>query len=266
MATRKAPTKASSRPKVAKAAKGETPSNFVVRPKKLVASPPGTLGWSSLVQADDKYGEPKFNLKCHFSEDAAGKLGIQIQEMMDELIPKLEENIKEKGGKIKLPLKRISGDQYLEDNLKDPVEKSRVQLPTLGFSVVESYKGKDGNSIKRTIKAWDSKNAPLDLPTLRLGMGSIVQVVYEPGVYAGPLTKGYAHPTLRLVGVRILKLEQFGPGAAQLGDLSEEDLEGLDADFEADDLAAYARRPDKPNAHEDAPEPSHANLDDEIPF
>lgn len=265
MATHRPKVKKSASRKVAKAAKGETPSNFVVRPKKLVASPPGTLGWSSLIQADAKFGAPKFNLKVHLTEDAAGKLGVQIQEMMDELIPKLEENIKEKGGKIKLPLKRISGDQYLEDNLKDPVEKSRVQLPTLGFSVAESYKGKDGTAIKRTIKAWDSKNAPLDLPSLRLGMGSIIQVVYEPGVYAGPLTKGYAHPTLRLVGIRVLKLEQYGPGSGQLGDLSDEDLEGLDADFEADDLAAYAHRPDKPNAHEDAPEKT-TELNDDLPF
>lgn len=251
------------------APKAETPSNFVIRPKKLVASPVGTLGWCSLIQPDMKFakdGVGKFNLKIHLSPEAGEKLAQQIQEVMDSLIPKLEEEIQEQRGKIKLPLKRITGQQFVEEHLQEPGEKSRIQLPTFTFSVFESRRGKDKTIIRRTIKAWDAKNAPLDLPTLRLGMGSIIQVAYEPGVYAGPLTKGFAHPTLQLVGVRVLKLEQYGPGAAQLGDLSEADLEGLDADFEADDLAAYAHRPDKPNAHEDAPEAGKGDLSDEIGF
>lgn len=264
-------------------------SAFTIRPKSvLMATPAGTLGFSVLITPDSKFVEPgkfpKFNLKLHLSEAAQERMAEKLQEMMDTLIPKLEAEITKKNGKIKLPLKRISGAAYLEEQLKLPAEASRIQLPFMSFSCNSEKPLKDGGTERITIKAYSKDDAPLDLPALKMGMGSIVQVLLEPGVFVSALTEdktvkrrqgdpmvATAKPTLRLIGVRILKLEQYGPGAGKIEDLDDKDLAGLDADFEAEDLAAYAMGATSPSpagrkaleAHELVGDDS---IDDEIPF
>lgn len=129
---------------------------------------------------------------------------------------------------------------------------------------------------RSSITATDRSGAALDLPTLKLGMGSVVQVLLTPGIYSAPLTdNGMAKLSLKLQGLRIIKLEQYGSGGPAIGEISEEDMALIGSDVEADDLSAYTKRAKEEHIVESAkaalrsPEGTEYaadDLDDEIPF
>lgn len=237
-------------------------SYWEVRPKGILFLPPCTFGFSSLV-TPDSFGDngPKFKGNAHFTqvqaEAAADLISSKIAneanfEALKKALMKDDKEAIAKKLKLKAPA------DWLESALKEPKEKSRIQLPYLTIACNAFYKNKQQESVKANIQAWDAKGNVLDLPSLHLGMGSIVQFGVSAALWHGTLATDYkdekrkkdpiawwAVPSLRLIGVRVLKLEQFGAGNSDVGAVSEEELVGVEEGFEAEDLAGFARREDR---------------------
>lgn len=253
-------------------------SNFVVRSKEAVASAAGTLGWSNLTDPDDKFDPPAFKARLHLTEAAVEKMGQIIQDTcIDPLRAALEKEAKEKAPGKKLVYQ--TGQQWVQEHLQPMLEGARIQLPNIQIKRKADYKNRKGEVIRSSILAWDSKNGKLDLKSLRLGMGSLVQIIFDPGIFFGPLTKVskdkkdqsyYVVPCPRLLGIRVLKLEQYGAGSrGPAAEVSDEDLSVLDSDFQPEDLSGFMQSQHKPTPKEDAPEDrqhSKPDPDDELPF
>lgn len=249
------------------AAKKSNPGVIAVRSKKLFITPPGPMGFANLIEPDDAFDALKFNVRQHYAEEASERLislidAQVIAPLWDELMEALTEAKKAapRGGWVKPDAR-----SWVEDHLKEPSEKSRVQLPTIQWANEAEYKDKDGSLQRKTMKAYDSKGKVLDLASLKLGMGSIIQSVLIPGLYVSPIqNKGQPAPSFKLQGVRVIQLKQFGGGGQGLGELDEADMSLLGEDVEVDDLASYAKAADAP-AQRNRPV-SDFDADDEIPF
>lgn len=223
-----------------------------------MATPAGILGFSSLL-VPDQYQEgdkPKFKARLHLTPASIDRLESLVLENCMGLFEKLCEDME---GQKAPPKVDLHG--WLQDKFKEPREGDRVQLPVIQIARDAHYKNKKGEEVQARVKAWDKNNQLLDLKTLRLGMGSTVQIIVTPGLFCSAFSKMKAAPSLRLEGIRVLKLEQYGAGGPQVGDLTEEDLAGLEADFEPDNLSQYVLTEQKPTAA------SEKVLDEsEIPF
>lgn len=247
---------------------------IAVRSKALLIAAPGTLVFHNLIEPDKDAAERfnsslKFNAKIAYTEEAAGRLGDLVDEHVIKanwkaLVEALDEAKKAapKAGWL-VP----SGREWVEEHLKEPGEKARIQLPAIQWANEADFKDRDGKVQRKTMKAYDSKNKVLDWDDVKLGNGSIVQAVLIGGLYVSPLlNKGQPAPSFKLQGVRILKLVQYGAGGgSNLGDLDEADLAMLGEDVEVDDLGSYAAQP-KEKEPTRASAPAHADLDDELPF
>lgn len=234
-------------------------SGGFVTARTLLATPPGILGFSSLLEPD-QYSEsdkPKFKLKWHYTPEAFKRfIALALADCFSEdLIDKLSEQM---DGKVP-PMVKL--EQYLTEHAKQPSEGDRVELPFFQFARPACFKNRDGEEVRAEIKAWDAENHLLDLKTLRMGVGSTVQVIVTPGLYCSKFSDNYGAPSFRLEGVRILKLAQYGAGGAKLGELSEEDKALIEEGVEVDNLSQYVRQPNKPTA--DHPPVME---EDEIPF
>lgn len=240
-------------------AKAKKRSGGFVTARDLLASPPGILGFSSLLEADafQDGDKPKFKAKWHYTEEAFARF-VALASTACQSEALIEALSKQMDGKTP-PLANM--EKYLLAHAKQPSESDRIKLPYFQFACPETYKNRDDEEIHREIKAWDASNTLLDLKSIRLGMGSTVQVIVTPGLYCSKFSDNYAAPSFRLEGVRILKLVQFGAGQAKLGQISEEDKALMEEGVEPDDLSQYVRQPNKPTA-------DHPPVmdDDEIPF
>lgn len=264
-----------------KSADNKQVSNLVIRPKEAVASAAGTLGWSNLVDPDDKFDPPSFKARLHLTPEGVERMIKIIQETcIDPNRAAMEKEAKEK--KPGVILKFISAKQWVTEHLQTAPEGARIQLPNIQFHRRSTYKNRKGEVVQASIQAWDAKNTKLDLKALRLGMGSLVQVVFDPGIFFGPLTKvlpkdkkdmNYlVQPCPRLLGIRVLKLEQYGQGArGPASEVTDEDLSTLDSDFQPEDLSDYMQGQNRPTPKEPAPEDQGSrgqpvDPDDELPF
>ncbi|MFZ3194114.1 MAG: hypothetical protein WA154_13030, partial [Moraxellaceae bacterium] len=169
--------------------------------------------------------------------------------------------------------------EWVSDHLKPAHEKSKNQDPFVTFKNKADFQDKQGRTVRKTMKAYDGKGGLLDLPSLKLGMGSVVQVVLTPGLFMNALIKTPT-PTLKLQGVRVLKLVQFGAGGGgAIEEVSQDDLALLGTDFEVEDLAGFVSKPAGDNLVAGLAELGRAatnkrptnrdfqeDLDDEIPF
>jgi hypothetical protein len=241
-----------------------------VRSKKLFITPPGPLGFHNLIEPDDAFDALKFNAKIHFREEAQERL-ISLMEsqvigpLWDNLMEELEaaKRAEPKGG-----WQKPDARDWVEGHLKEPSEKSRVQLPSIQFANDAEYRDKDGKTQRKTMKAYDAKGGILSLPSLKLGMGSVVQAVLIPGLFAcAPLiNRGQPTPSFKLQGVRVIQLVQYGAGGGGLGEIDDEDLSMLGDDVEVQDLGSYAKVADEDAPKRQARPASDFDMDDEIPF
>lgn len=249
------------------AQEGKSSGVTLYRSKKVLVLPPGILGaFAALVTPDEKFGEPTLKLNIHYNPDQVHMLETMLQkDCIDALWDKfLEEAPPAKKAKLKKP----SAEGYLANKLKDPHEKSKVQLPTLELKVKAFFKNKEGELIQRTIKAYDAKNNLLDLAGLKMNQGSVIQPIVYPGLFTNPLMP--PQPSLQLFGVRILKLERWTGGGQDIGTVDDEALETLGDDFEAEDLSGFLSAMTGGSAKETAPKAPQADtlgdFDDEVPF
>lgn len=200
----------------------------VVRNTKVTVMPPGKLSFSALLKPDDKFGEGIFYANIEMDEQSLDKMATMLQAEIAKLYPQLKEE------KPQAP-EPVSINAWMQDQVKI----GSGDYPSfVKFKVKSEGKKKDGSIFNRTITIWDMKNNQLDLAKLRLGRGSVVQAVVKTGLFCTSLVK-VPTPSLQLVGLRILKLVQFGGnGGMALDEVDADDVEGLDMDT---DLGAFAK-------------------------
>jgi hypothetical protein len=256
-------------------AKDDKSSIPIVRASHTIRSAPGLLGFSALVNPDTKFNEDgDFAARIHFTEAQQAVMADLVE---SKVIEPLFADLEKLAGK---KLKRTTGAKYLEDKLQPPREGSKIELPSIQLKCAASFVSKRGETagerIQKTLKAWDNAGTLLDLGKLRTGMGSTIQLVFTPGLYTGPLTKGYAEPTLRLEGIIVLKNVPWGVGqGGNSGDaMSEAELQALMGGEDIDtDLAQFAgaKASWAPGDPEDTPAKAvvpedNYDLNDDIPF
>lgn len=218
-------------------------SVIVQRRRDSVALPPCTLGFASLVEPDTyDPDKPMFKLDAHYTPAGIEALKLCIQkECIDANLDKLREEMEGNPGlKAFAKAEPQSPEAWLAGKLKEPKEKSKIQLPKIVIAVKADYKDRAGDTKRRSVGVWDRHNKALDLKALKLGMGSIIQPIVNPNLFFSKLI-GFPQPHLSLVGVRIHKLERFG-GARPPQETDEDDIrEVLGEAFVADDdLSAFA--------------------------
>lgn len=238
---------------------------LTVRSRDLLKAPPGLLGFSHLITPDEAFGQVKFKANVHYGDKPLASLKAILNEGYFELMQEMADLATERKTKVKL-LTKLEVYAWLDEKTKQPREGDSLQEPHLQFDCNASYRNKDGEEVPITVKAWDPHGAPVDLKGLRLGMGSIVKPFFTIGLWAGPLSKGVALPKLRLVGLQVLKLKQFGgnAGHSSVGEVSDADLAFLDENFAADDLSQFLQA--KPEGKTKATNPTDPDMEDELPF
>lgn len=248
------------------AAKKSSSGVIAVRSKQLLITSPGTMGFANLVEPDDAFDALKFNVQIHYSDDQQERLAAQIQEHAIDanwktFLSEVSDKPEPKGG-----WQKPDAASWVDDHLKAPSERSRTQQPSIQWGNEAEFRNKAGQLQRKTMRAYDANNVLLDLPSLKLGMGSIVQAVLIPGLFISGLVKQPA-PSFKLQGVRVLKLVQYGAGGGSLGEVSEEDMALLGEDVEVESLASYARKEEAPAPARKAARPAtDFDIEDEIPF
>jgi hypothetical protein len=234
---------------------------IVARRRDSVALPPCTLGFASLTEPDTyDPDKPLFKADACFNPAGIAALAILVQkECIDANLEKLrEEMASTKGMEAFVGVEPQSPEAWLAGKLKQPKENARVPLPKLVVSRKATYQDRSGNTVTRDIGCWDAHNNPLNLKALKLGMGSTVQIVVNPNLYISKLI-GFPQPKFDLVGIRVLRLKQFG-GQRPPTETDEDAIrEVLGEEFVVDeDLSAFAAGSTLPGAQPggDAPPPA----------
>lgn len=232
--------------------KPATTAVIVVRSSNTIALPPGTLGFNNLLEPEAFADGPlKFKLNYHMTPEAIEGLveNLKANAYSERNLEKLHEEFGEK--KIANPPEPREVADWVSGLLREPKEGASdwARMPHITIGTQAEYKDWKSGEVKlRSIACWDAKNKKLDLKRLKLGRGSIIQpVVYANLFYAGAKSiQGVAIPaticpSLRLVGVRVLKLERWGGSDSQAAEADEDAIKDVLGDnFAYDDLAAYA--------------------------
>lgn len=234
------------------------------RSKQAFLSAPGTMGFSNLTTPDDAFNKLSFNVQMHFTDDQALRLielveQHSIKAVWPQFLALMEAEKKpEPKGGWAMP----SAQAWVEAHMKDPSERSRTQLPSIQFANEAEYKGQDGLMVRKTMHATDLKGNKLDIAKMKLGMGSTIQAVLMGGLFISGLVK-QPQVTLKLQGIRVLKLVQYGGGQGAYGELSDEDLSLVGDDFEPEDLSGFAAGD---TSQGPATRAAHEDLSDSLPF
>lgn len=264
-------------------AQAQTPN---VRASHTIRTAPGLLGFSALLTPDTMFNaEGDFTARIHFNEPQQAAMAATVQDkVIDALFDDLQKVVNEmaeKAGQKPKALKKPTGASWLEDKLKDPPEKSRIQLPSIQIKRAATYIAKKGpragEVITRAVPFWDKDGKVLDGAKLRTGMGSIVQLVFTPGLYTNALAKGYAEVSLRLEGVIVLKNEPWGNGGtgggAGAGEAYDDEAlaaligDGVELDTDLTAFAGAAKAQDGGASKGTPPaEADEYDLNDDIPF
>ena len=216
------------------------PSKVIVyRPRRQsVVMAPSTLGWSALVTPDAKYDkdQPKFKINAHLT-DAQFERNVEIieaavdgrkQGFIDEC---------RKAGYDKDDFKWPDVRAWLTGKLKEAKKEGQGDFITLSMNHKKGVDEKTGREWETKPKAYDMNNNLLDLPSLRIGAGSVIQPIVDIGLFVSPKELDPLI-SIRLQGLRVAKLKQYTPGA-DLGAASEEDLALLGDEEDVDDLSDF---------------------------
>lgn len=218
-------------PEKAKGGKGK--GIVVVRSKKVFVLPTGQLHYAQMTKPDEEYD--KFSVSVVYTPEELDAVASTIQtRCIDFLLDDFNESAKN-------PPAPVSAKAWLEERLKETTDGT---TRFVRFDSKASFEW-DGKTIHKTMSAWDAKNNRLDLAALRLGRGSRIQVVLKPALTMGGLGPKVPSPKLELVGVRVIKLIQYG--GATLDAVDEAEIS------EADDLSSFAGGSNKPQVR-DVPE------------
>lgn len=230
---------------------------IIARSTNMFVTPPGLLGWNHLIDPD-QYQPPdgplQYNYKVshHQTDDQLEALTKRLQDCIESAVWPLflKEAAKKgqgeraktvKGRTVMEPWVMPSAQEFIDGQLKAFKEGDRIELPSMEYRNAAFYKDRHGDQQRKTMRATDAQNHAVDLKAARMGYQSVIQVLLTPSVYSSAaINKGDPSISLKLQGIRILKLEQYGSGGPAMGDISEEDqalMAGADMD---QDLSAYA--------------------------
>ncbi len=249
-----------------------------VRGKDLFIGTAGPMAFENLINPDEYQGDENFTVTQHLNVPQVARLGELIDAQVVTLAPLFEKMFADENAKAAVdgkPQKKVPpggwvwpvGADWVADHLKEAGEKSTIKDPIIKWKNSARFKNRDGEMQLKTMRAYDAEHNVLDLPSLKLGRGSIIQPVLIPGLFINPLLK---HPTLsfRLQGVVVIELKQRGGGAGGSlgGRVREEDLAGLGG-AQVQDLSAYAAKGTTQAGNTPSQRPVRdEDLDDEIPF
>lgn len=234
------------------AAPAKSSAVIVVRSSKTVALPPSLLGYNELLDPDNyDPAKPKFKGNFHFTPKAITDLQTLIQAAcVDGLLEKLTAEFNEANPKLKLKAPQ-SVEEWLEAKLKPAKDDPKTDwqaLPFLQVAMPATFKDKAGEVHTKEVACWDGKNNKLPLKRLKLGRGSTVQAIVTPSLFFSKLI-GFPQPTMKLVGVRVLKLVSWGSGGGQAPERDDEEIRNvMGQDFEMDDLSMFAGGDDEVEA------------------
>jgi len=220
-----------------------------------------------MLSPDEAFGKSQFKADVHYAPNAKAILLDRINAAYWDLIPDLKAQAVEAKAekKLKVPSKAdiISA---LSEKFKEPKEGFITEDAGFQFSVNSTYMYK-GEEQHVTVKLFDAHGAPLDMKASKIARGSIVMPMFTVGAWAGasPFSKWVALPTIRFVGLQVLKLVQYAKGDGQGGasEVSAADLALLGESFSADDLSMFVK-PAEGKASKATP--AEQDMEDEIPF
>ncbi len=248
------------------ASTGKKPSAVkVIRDRKTTALPPMQLGsFHKLFEPDEYEGKKKFKSRFHINTASIDALKAVLQtKCIAAHFPAMKAEVDAEIADAKALGKKTTGvvicedvtgcqtpEAYLEDKLRDPNEKDKVQLPTIQLHVDAFQplrKGQDESDRElRTIKFWNAKGELIGDsenpgPLKKMTAGSWVKPVVHTNLFASKQLGPMPRPQLMLVGLQIIKLETYGAGQVENQSAADEDemrrIMGADYD-PADDIAA----------------------------
>ena len=254
---------------------------IIARASTIFVTPPGLAGWSHLIDPDE-YQPPdgplqkNFDINFHQNEQQFAALVNRLGSLVESALwpafliaadkaGQAQRTVVTRGKSSKVDWVMPSAQEYLDTQVKVPGEGSKIELPFIKFKNAAYFKDKAGDSVLKTIRATDADGHAVDLKAARMGMGSTVQILLTPSVYASPaINKGDPSLSLKLQGIRIIHLEQYGSGGPSLGEMTEEDMALMGDGINVEDLSGYAKGPEvfKPKATREGTDLE----DEEIPF
>lgn len=238
----------------------------LIRLKPLFLSVPGIMGYSHLLKPDEAFGKTQFKLDLHMNDRQQEAFADLLQE---KVIDAAFDDLLEDAGPKKAPkIKKGDAKKWLAEKMKQPAEQLHdlTTDPYFQFSCNHVFKNKDGGEERVKLVAWGGDKNLLDLGALRLTKGTVAKVGFKASLWAGGMSKGIAVPSLRLVGLQVLKKVSYaaGTGGRLNEDVTDDDLALLDNNFEMEDLSDFMAAPAKAKEAQKATAPSE--FDDEIPF
>lgn len=228
---------------------------LTARARNTIALPPCEMGWADLITPKGferdapKIGENavKYMLDCHYTPAGLEALKATVlSKCLEAQRAALEEAAAKNGAgtKLKPP---IPLEEWLEAQLKSPKPKSRIQLPFIKLRAPGYRKDRNGGDpILNIMGCWGPDDQPLDLVKLRLSAGSVVQPIVFPNLFASKAGFWTPQPSLKLVGVRVLRPVSFGAAGGPRGPGEATDDEAIKAvmgaefDIHSTDFSAYA--------------------------
>lgn len=227
---------------------------IMYRPRRqTIKLPPAVLGYNHLVDPDVYEGKKKYKANFHYKEEAWDKVEETIQAQADKCVPGFQKDAEkcyaeaEEAGKPEnmwVPESyEVSIADWLADKRKEVKSEKAPQqddfLP-LTCPFKEGTDKKTGEPWTLKMKAWDKNGKLLDISKLNPWSGTICIPIVEVGIFANSLFPEPT-PTLKLVGIQILKLVRGG-GGGDIGAVNNDDLDAWEGEDinEFDDLSAFA--------------------------
>jgi hypothetical protein len=267
------------------AAKKAPPSGVIlVRLSDTFIPPPGLLGWNHLIEPDvfetgDGKKVESFQLNHHQTEAQADALVARLDKLVIaplwvKFLAAAAEagrptQVKvQKGKSVDTPWPMPTAQDFVDSHLQPFPEGASIEQPYMRYSNAAYYMNREGVRTMKTMRATDKAGSPLDLKKLKLGMKSVIQPLLQASIYSSAAFGGGVPAlSLKLQGIRIIKLEQWGGGGPAVGEITEEDMALLGDDVEAEDLSAYSHQdPPVRRPTEEAGGAAEDDDDVEVPF
>ncbi|NIJ81161.1 ssDNA-binding protein [Xanthomonas cannabis] len=213
---------------------------------KRYVSPPGTAIWPRLNAPDTKYNaDGEFSAKLAMDESDADTQAFikKLTAIRDEAFEQFKsENPKHK--------KAALADFFASETDDEGDETGRV---TFNFKMKHKIKAKKTGKVYTMVPTIvNAKKEVLKNPP-NIGGGSILKVSFEAVPYFAAADKKFGI-SLRMVGVQIIKLVEFGGASRAADDFDEED---------GDDIADGADRPGDEDDSDDSDDDSDGDDGDD---
>lgn len=214
--------------------------------KKLLTSPRGTAVYPHLNQPDTRFkaeGQYKIGLRLESEDPATQKFCQAIDAAMAQAVATAREDNKD-NPKVLKKVKPCEDKPY-KIELDD--DDNETGYTVFNFKMTASgMSKKTGKPFTMKPALFDGQGEPLDAET-KVGGGSIVRVSYEIAEFF--VAKIGAGVSLRLSGVQVIKLVEWGVGNAASHGFTpvEDEMEDEDGEDEEEEQSApVAKKKSKP--------------------